>query len=156
MSDDVIAHPGRPPRNGQFRPGQSGNLKGRPKGSRNIRTYVIKLLDAKIPVIEGGKTRTITRAEAIAIQYVNLATKGDPKSLAAVLNMTREFDDATGEGRSSALMRIEDDEVMEGIIARIRAGDAPLASEPAPNVSAEEFIEHGPKPENERPQQESI
>jgi Family of unknown function (DUF5681) len=115
MSDDVIARPGRPPRKGQFRPGQSGNLKGRPKGSRNIRTYVIKLLDAKIPVIEGGKTRTITRAEAIAIQYVNLAAKGDPKSLAAVLNMTREFDDATGEGRSSALMRIEDDEVMEGI-----------------------------------------
>ena len=70
--------------------------------------------------------------------------------------MTREFDDATGEGRSSALMRIEDDEVMEGIIARIRAGDAPLASEPAPNVSAEEFIEHGPKPENERPQQGSV
>jgi hypothetical protein len=73
MADDDVARHKRPPRKGQFQPGQSGNPVGRPKGSRNIRTYVYELLGAKIPVIEGGKTRNIPRAEAIAIQLVNLA-----------------------------------------------------------------------------------
>jgi hypothetical protein len=155
MSDDDIARQRRPPPKGQFRPGQSGNPKGRPKGSRNIRTYVVKLLDAKIPVIEGGKTKKISRAEAIAIQYVNLAAKRDPKSLAAVLNMTREFDDAIKEGRPNALMRLEDEEVMQEMISRIRTGDPALAAEAASDPSAEAPIEGSSDPENDPAQEES-
>ena len=50
--DDHIARYQRPPRKGQFKPGQSGNLRGRPKGSKNIRTYVNEHLNKKIPIIE--------------------------------------------------------------------------------------------------------
>ena len=78
--DDHIARYRRPPRRGQFKPGQSGNLRGRPKGSRNILTYVKEHLNKKIPIIEGGKTRKAPRAEAIAIQLVNQAAKGEPNS----------------------------------------------------------------------------
>jgi uncharacterized protein DUF5681 len=121
--DDRVARYQRPPRKGQFKSGQSGNPHGRPKGSRNIRTYVQRLLDAPILVKEDGKTRKISRAEAIAIQYVNMAARGDPKGLAAVMSLTREYDSATGDSQSSALSRAEDEAVMAGIIARIRAAD---------------------------------
>jgi len=121
--DDHIARYRRPPRRGQYKPGQSGNLHGRPKGSRNILTYVKEHLNKKIPVIEEGKTRKISRAEAIAIQLVNQAAKGEPKGLAAVISLTREFDAAVGELRPNVLARAEDAVVLQGIIARIRAGD---------------------------------
>ncbi len=127
MSDDDIARHKRPPRKGQFQLGKSGNPVGRPPGSRNIRTYVRALLCAKIPVIEGGKTRNIPRAEAIAIQLVNLAAKGDPKGLAAILSLTREFDQAIGQAQPAAPTHVADIEVMQDIIARIRAGE-PLPS----------------------------
>ena len=131
MSDDNLARYQRPPRKGQFKPGQSGNPRGRPKGSKNIRTYVHELLGAKILVKEDGKTRKIPRAEAIAIQFVNLAAKGDPKGLAAVMSLTRDHDDlAAADNRLSALSRAEDDAVMAGIVARIRAVDSPHADEP--------------------------
>src|SRR5271155_1806032 len=61
--DDHIARYQRPPRKGQFKPGQSGNPRGRPKGSKNIRTYVTEHLNKKIPIIERGKTRKVPRAE---------------------------------------------------------------------------------------------
>ena len=122
--EDHIARYQRPPRKGQFKPGQSGNLGGRPKGSKNIRTYVHEHLNKKIPIIEGGKTRKISRVEAIAIQLVNQAAKGEPKGLAAIMSLTREFDSAAGELRPNVLARAEDAVVLEGIIARIRAGDS--------------------------------
>jgi Family of unknown function (DUF5681) len=124
MSDnDRVARYQRPPRKGQFKSGQSGNPHGRPKGSRNIRTYVQRLLDAPILVKEDGKTRKISRAEAIATQLVNLAARGDPKGLAAVMSLTREYDSASADSQSSALSRAEDAAVMAGIIARIRTTD---------------------------------
>jgi Family of unknown function (DUF5681) len=121
--DDHIARYQRPPRKGQFKPGQSGNLRGRPPGSKNIRTYVNEYLNKKIAIIEGGKTRKAPRAEAIAIQLVNRAAKGEPKDLAAVMSFTREFDAAVSDLRPNVLARAEDAVVLEGIIARIRAGD---------------------------------
>jgi hypothetical protein len=121
--DDNVARHQRPPRKGQFKPGQSGNPHGRPKGSRNIRTCVQRLLDAPILVKEDGKTRKIPRAEAIAIQFVNRAARGDPKGLAAVMTLTRDYDSTTGDGRPSVLSRAEDQAVMAGVIARIRAAD---------------------------------
>jgi Family of unknown function (DUF5681) len=153
MSDDDVARHKRPPRKGQFHPGQSGNPRGRPKGSKNIRTYVHELLGAKIPVIEGGKTRNIPRAQAIAIQLVNLAAKGDPKGLAAILNLTRELDEAIGQSRPGALMQIADEEVMQDIIARIRA-EHPLPSADAESdLFAHESV-HGLEPQDSTSQGE--
>jgi hypothetical protein len=91
--DDNIARYQRPPREGQFKPGLSGNPLGHPKGSKNDRTYVNEHLNKKIPIIEGGKTRKAPRAEAIAIWLVNQAPKGSPKALpplfASRANLTR-------------------------------------------------------------------
>jgi hypothetical protein len=147
MSDDDhhIARYQQPPRKGQFKPGQSGNLRGRPKGSKNIRTYVNEHLNKKIPIIEGGKTRKAPRAEAIAIQLVNQAAKGEPKGLAAVMSFTREFDTAVGELRPNVLGRAEDAVVLEGIIARIRAGD-PAPSQDSIFGSSNAYAPEEPNP----------
>jgi hypothetical protein len=133
--DDHIARYQRPPRKGQFKPGQSGNLSGRPKGSKNFRTYVTEHLNKKIAIVEGGKTRKAPRVEAIAIQLVNQAAKGEPKGLAAIMSLTREFDSAAGELRPNVLTRAEDAAVLEGIIARIRAGDPTPSQDSIPRSS---------------------
>ena len=35
---------GKPPKSGQFKPGQSGNPKGRPKGAKNFKTELATVL----------------------------------------------------------------------------------------------------------------
>ena len=136
--DDHIARYQRPPRKSWFKPGESGNPNGRPPGSGNIRTYVNKYLNEKIPIVESGKTRKVPRSEAIAIQLVNQAAKGEPKGLAAIISITREFDSAVGELRPNVLARAADAAVLEDIIARIRAGDpSPSPDSMIPNPDSD-------------------
>src|SRR2546423_2320441 len=56
---------GSPPQAHQFKPGQSGNPRGRPKGAKNEATILRELLNRKIQIREGGRTRKITVLEAI-------------------------------------------------------------------------------------------
>lgn len=74
---------GKPPQQHQFRPGQSGNPKGRPKGSKNTATLARELLDRKISVRTGGDApRRIKVVEAILTRYTEAALKGDTKAAA--------------------------------------------------------------------------
>jgi hypothetical protein len=68
---------GKPPKACQFKPGQSGNPKGRPKKSKNSATLLNLELDQRIVIQENGKKRTITKREAMFKQLVNGAIAGN-------------------------------------------------------------------------------
>ncbi len=70
----------KPPKETQFKPGQSGNPAGRPKKSRNFMKLLAEELDSKIQVKEHGLERTISKREAIVKNIVNNALKGDPRA----------------------------------------------------------------------------
>ena len=55
----------KPPVETQFKPGQSGNLKGRPKGSRNMKVLLKEELEKPIQVQENGKMMEISKAQGI-------------------------------------------------------------------------------------------
>jgi hypothetical protein len=76
---------GKPPRQHQFEPGQSGNRKGRPKGKKNSLTLLREILDRKIEVRIGGKLRKMSVREAILTRFAEAALKGDTKAAAFLL-----------------------------------------------------------------------
>jgi hypothetical protein len=76
---------GRPPAQHQFKKGQSGNPKGRPKGVRNLKIELEDELNEKIKVIEGGKETFISKQRAIVKALVAKAIKGDARAATAVL-----------------------------------------------------------------------
>jgi hypothetical protein len=84
-SDSEVGY-GRPPKSTQFKSGQSGNPKGRPKGAKNEATILHELLHRKIPVREGGRTRKIMVLEAILTRFAEDSLKGNTKSAAFLLN----------------------------------------------------------------------
>ena len=65
-----------PPKTGQFKPGKSGNPRGRPKGTRNLKTDLDKILRKRIRIRENGETREISRQEAILLSLFNKAMQG--------------------------------------------------------------------------------
>jgi hypothetical protein len=72
---------GRPPLHSRFKSGNSGNPKGRRKGSKNEATLLTELLDkTKVTLRESGKSRKITAREAIYRNILQDALKGDLKA----------------------------------------------------------------------------
>jgi Family of unknown function (DUF5681) len=70
----------KPPKEHRFRPGESGNASGRPKGRKNTETLLREILDRKIEVRNGSTTRKISVCEAILTRFAESALKGDTKS----------------------------------------------------------------------------
>jgi hypothetical protein len=85
----------RPPKATQFKPGQSGNPKGRPKGPRSIGAILGEVIGQKIAVAEGGKTRRLPVLEVMLRRVVNDAMRGDPKAVKLLLSLVERYTEST-------------------------------------------------------------
>jgi len=91
---------GKPPPDGRFKPGQSGNPKGRPKGTKNLKTDLAEELGEKIPIKEQGKTKKVSKQRAMLKALTAKALQGDTKAANTVLNLVMRLmtpDDVEGE-----------------------------------------------------------
>ena len=79
----------RPPKHTQYKPGQTGNLRGRPKKRASIQDTVTEVLFEKIEVRVGERTQKITSLSALMRTTINRAIKGDYKFVMAVLAFIR-------------------------------------------------------------------
>ncbi len=77
----------RPPAHTRFKPGRSGNPKGRPKGARGLNTLARELLTARVPVRTGSGEKRMHRIEAVLHKTFELALKGNPRALSQVLSL---------------------------------------------------------------------
>ena len=80
---------GRPPEHTRFKPGRSGNPKGRPKRHRNLRTIVEETLIELITIREGERTRNVPRLEALVRTIENRVLKGDLRAFNPLLALIR-------------------------------------------------------------------
>jgi Family of unknown function (DUF5681) len=79
---------GRPPKHSQFKPGQSGNPKGRPKkASTTLRAELFKLYTDPITLREGNKKHRVPRLVAIHRRQVEQALKGDQRAIQGSLKI---------------------------------------------------------------------
>ena len=103
---------GNPPKANQFKKGQpSANPKGRPKGSRK-ENPITKILKRRIPIIENGRKRMVTVDEALAIKFVDLALKGDPRFAQLLMKLQFEIAkhrEAMGPTAEEILKKREED-----------------------------------------------
>jgi hypothetical protein len=84
---------GRPPRQHQFKRGQSGNPAGRPKGARGLSQIVIEQLLKQVTVKENGKQIQVPALAAVASSVTFDALKGgDPKLGLALLHFAIRLD----------------------------------------------------------------
>jgi uncharacterized protein DUF5681 len=81
FAEEYKVGPGRPPKEFQFKPGQSGNPKGakrKPPSARpDLKLLLERALSTKVKLKQGEKEQIVTKAAAGIEQLVNQFAKGD-------------------------------------------------------------------------------
>jgi hypothetical protein len=113
MADDEASGFKRPPNNGRFKPGVSGNPRGRPKGSHNQRTDLTQLMEKKIPVRENGKALRIRTQQAVLRRLCEQALRGDVKAINSIISTMLKLDPTAGSANQvSEAISEADDEII--------------------------------------------
>lgn len=89
--DDYEVGYAKPPKHSQFKKGQSGNPRGRPKGSQNFSTLLSEQLDSKVQVTDNGVNKTMTMREAIVRRIVTSGLTGKPNDALKLLKTIEAF-----------------------------------------------------------------
>ena len=112
----------RPPASGRFKPGTSGNPKGRPKGTRNFVTLLQQELQQTITVNENGKKKKVTRQQAMVKRVVTNALNGDARAillLIDILKRTGHFDAQDAED----LLPDDYEAILDSYVRKRQSGD---------------------------------
>ena len=128
----------KPPSRTRFKPGQSGNPRGRPRGAKNFVTAIEGELRARVTVTENGRRKRVTKREVIAKRLVNCAAEGDLRAIPLLLNEARGFENLPVGGIAIGVFGgPQDQEVMAGIVQRIRCCGHPTSRpEPVPDPTS--------------------
>lgn len=85
---------GKPPKASQFRKGESGNPRGRPRGRRNLATELHLALSETVVVTEHGKRKRLTKRTVICRQLANRSAAGDLAALRLLLPLLAQAEAA--------------------------------------------------------------
>lgn len=107
-----------PPKASQFKKGQSGNPKGRRKGSVALATLIRKSAKERVIVQENGTRKSMTKDEAALKQLFNKAASGDQRAIKLMADLMNLHTVAIEPVAPRFTLTDADREVLTQMIAR--------------------------------------
>jgi hypothetical protein len=111
----------KPPKHTQFRAGQSGNPKGRPKGVRNFMTDVRQTLMMPVRLSKGGRAHNVTTQVGALLRLREEALKGDKRALDLLLSFGVRFNNEIPAFGADQEPSIDDQAILDAYTAEIAA-----------------------------------
>ena len=111
----------RPPKNGQFKPGRSGNPHGRPKGSVDFKADLAAEMRERITLRDkNGRARKVTKQRALIKLLFASALQNEKSAINALLACMRYFGTGNEEPGPEAI-DLEDLDMIKSFVARSEA-----------------------------------
>lgn len=107
-----------PPKTHRFKPGESGNPRGRPKGTRNLGTDLKDILGRRVSIREDGKERRISRQEALLLSLYNKALHGDVRAATAIITMLSKLAPSSAEPPEVPSLSENDERILADFLRR--------------------------------------
>lgn len=111
---------GKPPTNTQFKKGQSGNAKGRPKGLKNLSTILANELNVAVQVTKQGKRTKTKKKELIIAQLTNQAASGNLKAIGMILSEDRQLHGEVASIVPALALKPTDEMVQSAFLSRFK------------------------------------
>ena len=108
----------KPPKHSQFKTGQSGNPKGRPKNTKNLKTDLKEEIYEHIQITEGGQPSSVTKQRAILKRTVEKALKGDMRATELIIKLIATHLLNDGEQTDIQNIATEDLEILNRYIEK--------------------------------------
>lgn len=130
---------GRPPKSTQFKPGQSGNPKGRKRKPKSVQAQMQAVLSRKVPINEGGIVKRLPMQQVILRNLASKAAKGDLNAAKFVFTLLHSPEHAVTDTIDETSLSPGDlamlDEMMKGF-----AGPDASEVSPAPDAVDENSV----------------
>lgn len=123
MTDDDKVGYRKPPKRSQFKPGESGNPKGRVKGQRNLKSDLTSLLNKPVTIREGGELRRVSRQEAILLSLFEKAVRGDVKASSQMLAILLRLEAQEPPEQAPAPVTDNDRAIVTDFLRRYRTSE---------------------------------
>ncbi|MDO8978721.1 MAG: DUF5681 domain-containing protein [Afipia sp.] len=108
----------KPPAETRFKPGQSGNPNGRPKGSVNLKTDLRSELSEKIRIREGERSLKVSKQRAMLKALVAKALKGDARAANVVLTLVGRLFEPEAVAEEVPALTSDDEAILARFLAR--------------------------------------
>ena len=112
----------KPPLHTRFQKGESGNPRGRPRGSKNLSTLLTDGLNEPVVVTEDGKRRKISKRELGVRQLVNKFAMAEAQATKILLGLMQERDRlaAAAAPAERPSFGADDKKVIANLLKRLR------------------------------------
>lgn len=107
-----------PPEHTRFKPGQSGNPKGRRKGRKNFKTEFLEMLNSLVKINQNGRVKKITTLRAGIELLIANALRGDRRAMEQFLRLAEKYDHSA-EPQVTDSQSSEDDAILEAYSRRL-------------------------------------
>ena len=133
MADTFDVGYGKPPQHSRFRKGHSGNPRGRPKGSLDVKTELGRLLATKTKIKINGAVQTVSTSRALCLALIQKAMAGDVRAFSKIVELVGP--EMADELKATASVSSADIDIMQRALARREGRDsgaaAPTTDQPA-------------------------
>lgn len=110
---------GKPPVHSRFKPGESGNPRGKAKGRKNLATELLEELSERVIVTENGRQRKLSKQTLILKRMVSDAAQGDAKARDQLLKLIGAIEQVAPDDAEEAPKSSEDTKILERFRARL-------------------------------------
>jgi len=115
---------GNPSKHTQLQKGQSGNKKGRPKGSKNLSTYIMEAARYPVTATVNGSSRKISTLQSTTLQLAIKAAGGNQAAMGEFLDWIDEIETrATAVKPTQFPLSAPDVEVLRAAYERMKQCD---------------------------------
>jgi hypothetical protein len=123
--DDYAVGYKKPPLHTRFKKGQSGNPRGRPRGSKNFSTLLTEALNEAVVITEDGRRRTISKRDLGLKQLANKFAMAEAQATKILLGLMleRERLAAAAAPAERPSFSAADEKVIANLLKRLRSSE---------------------------------